>query len=55
MGSGVLTELGFEGEGRAKSMAMLTGGGAGTVVAGGVRRRFSERMDSAGRLVVLRS
>ena len=28
-GSGVLTELGFEGDGRAKSMAMLTGGGAG--------------------------
>ena len=52
MGSGVLTELGFEGEGRAKSMAMLTGGGAGTVIAGGVRRRFSGRLDSAGRLVV---
>ena len=52
MGSGVLTGLGFEGEGRAKSMAMLTGGGAGTVVAGGVRRRFSGRLDSVGRLVV---
>ena len=52
MGSGVLTELGFEGEGRAKSMAMLTGGGAGTVIAGGVRRRFSGRLDSAGQLVV---
>jgi len=44
MGSGVLTELGFEGEGRAKSMAMLTGGGAGTVIAGGVRRPFSGRL-----------
>ena len=43
-GSGVLTELGFEGEGRAKSMAMLTGGGAGTVIAGGVRRPFSGRL-----------
>jgi hypothetical protein len=52
MGSGVLTELGFEGEGRAKSMAMLTGGGAGTVIAGGVRRPFSGRLDPAGRLVV---
>ena len=50
-GSGVLTELGFEGEGRAKTMAMLTGGGAGTVIAGGVRRPFSGRLDSAGRLV----
>ena len=50
-GSGVLTELGFEGEGRAKTMAMLTGGGAGAVIAGGVRRRFSWRLDSAGRLV----
>jgi hypothetical protein len=50
-GSGVLTELGFEGEGRAKSMAMLIGGGAGTVISGGVRRPFSGRLDSAGRLV----
>jgi len=50
-GSGVLTELGFEGEGRARTMAMLTGGGAGTVIAGGVRRPFSGRLDSAGRLV----
>jgi len=50
-GSGVLTELGFEGEGRAKTMAMLTGGGAGTVIAGGVRRPFSGHLDSAGRLV----
>ena len=32
-------------------MAMLTGGGAGTVIAGGVRRPFSGRLDSAGRLV----
>ena len=48
----MLTELGFKGEGRAKSMAMLTGGGAGTVVAGRVRRRFSGRLDSAGQLVV---
>ena len=51
MGSGMLTELGFEGEGRAKSMAMLTGGGAGAVIAGGVRQPFSGRLDSAGRLV----
>ena len=48
----VLTRLGNEGKGRAKSMAMLTGGGAGTVIAGGVRRPFSGRLDSAGRLVV---
>ena len=50
-GSGVLTELGFEGEGRAKTMAMLTGSGVGTVITGGVRRPFSGRLDSAGRLV----
>jgi len=50
-GSGVLTELGFEGEGRAKTMAMLTGGGAGTVIAGGVRRPFSGRLDSADQLL----
>ena len=50
-GYGVLTELGFEGEGRAKTMAMLTGSGVGTVIAGGVRRPFSGRLDSTGRLV----
>ena len=38
-------------KGRAKSMARLTGGGAGTVVAGGVRRPFSGRLDSADRLL----
>ena len=47
----VLTRLGNEGKGRAKSMAMLTGGGAGTVIAGGVRRPSSGRLDSAGQLV----
>ena len=40
----MLTRLGNEGKGRAKSMAMLTGGGAGTVIAGGVRRPFSGRL-----------
>ena len=48
----MLTELGFKGEGQGKSMAMLTGGGAGTVIAGRVRRPFSGHLDSAGRLVV---
>ena len=38
-------------KGRAKSMARLTGGGAGTVVAGGVRRPFSGRLDSADQLL----
>ena len=47
----MLTRLGNEGKGRAKSMARLTGGGAGTVVAGGVRRLFSGRLDSADRLL----
>ena len=47
----VLTRLGNEGKGRAKSMARLTGGGAGTAVAGGVRRPFAGRLDSADRLL----
>src|SRR6185295_8409507 len=34
-------------------MASLTGGGAGAELAEGVRQRFSGRLDSAGRLVVL--
>jgi len=38
-------------KGRAKSMARLTGGGAGTAVAGGVRRPFSGRLDSADQLL----
>ena len=49
----VLTELWIEEDGRAKTMASLTGGGAGAVLAGGVLRWFSGRLDSAGRLVVL--
>ena len=47
----VLTRLGNEGKGRAKSMARLTGSGAGTVIAGGVRRPATGRLDSAGQLV----
>ena len=34
-------------------METLTGGGARAVLAGGVLRLFSGRLDSAGRLVVL--
>jgi len=40
-------------DGRAKSMATPTGGGAGAVLAGGVLWLASERLDSAGRFVVL--
>ena len=49
----VLTELWIEEDGRAKTMASLTGGGAGAELAEGVLQRFSGRLDSAGRLVVL--
>ena len=52
-GNAVLTELGIEEDGRAKTMASLTGGGAGAELAEGVLQRFSGRLDSAGRLVVL--
>ena len=39
----MLTRLGNEGKGRAKSMARLTGGGAGTVIAEEMLQRCSGR------------
>ena len=48
-----LTEVQRGLDGRAKSMATPTGGGAGAVLAGGVLWLSSECLDSAGRLVVL--
>ena len=49
----MLTKLWIKEDGRAKTMASLTGGGAGAELAEGVLQRFSGRLDSAGRLVVL--
>ena len=49
----VLTELWIEEDGRAKTMASLTGGGAGAELAEGVLQRFSGSLDPRVRLVKL--
>ena len=49
----VLTELWIEEDGRAKTMASLTGGGAEAELAEGVLQRFPGSLDPMVRLVKL--